>query len=89
MCLVTVYIEEEGQKKEVMQDVVWIESSDDELLMVALLGEEKRFHSKIKSIDLLNSSVVLRGKENAHGDPRSAKKAYTSSECCGKMSREK
>ena len=76
MCLVTVYIEEEGQEKEVMQDVAWIEFENDELLMGTLLGEEKRFHNKIKSIDLLNSSVVLRGEKNPHGDPRSAKKAY-------------
>jgi ATP-binding protein involved in chromosome partitioning len=69
MCLARVYIEEEGQEKEVMQDVAWIGFENDELLMITLLGEEKRFHSKIKSIDLLNSSVVLKGEENAHGDP--------------------
>jgi len=76
MCLVTVYIEEEGQKKEVMQDVAWIESRDDELLMGTLLGEEKRLHSKIKSIDLLDNSVMLKVEGNTHGDPRSAKKVY-------------
>ena len=69
MCLVTVYIEEKGQAKEVMQDVAWIEFENDELLMGTLLGEEKRLHNRIKSIDLLNSSVVLQGEENAQGDP--------------------
>ena len=70
MCLVTVYIEEGNQKKEVMQDVAWIEFENDELLMGTLLGEEKRLHNKIKSIDLLNSSVVLKGEKSAHGGPR-------------------
>lgn len=69
MCLVTVYMEDRGQEEEVMQDVAWIEFKDDELLMVTLLGEEKRFHGKMKSIDLLNSSVVLKGEENMHGAP--------------------
>lgn len=68
MCLATVYIEDNGQKEETMHDVAWIESKNDGLLMATLFGEQKLFQNKIKSIDLVDGSIVLKREVNSHGD---------------------
>jgi len=59
VCLATAYIENEGQQEEVMQDVAWIESGSDGLLLGAFLGESKLFQAKIKQVDLVHNSIVL------------------------------
>jgi predicted RNA-binding protein len=60
MCLATVYIENEGQKEEVMQDVAWIRPQGGGLQLISFMGESRLlFQAEIKSIDLVNSSIVL------------------------------
>ena len=59
MCLATVYIESNGQKEEVMHDVAWIHPANRGLQMTTLIGERRMFQAKIKSIDLMNGSIVL------------------------------
>jgi len=61
VCLATVYVESDGKKEEVMHDVAWIKPESCGLRLITLMGESKLFHAKIKSIDLLNSSIVLKG----------------------------
>ena len=60
MCLATVYVEEDGQREEVMRDVAWIEPKRDGLQMVTLIGESRLFQAEIKSINLMDSLIVLR-----------------------------
>ena len=59
MCLATVYVEDDGQKEEVMQDVAWIKPGSGGLRLITFLGESRLFQAKIKSIDLVNGSIVL------------------------------
>jgi len=59
MCLATVYVEEDGQREEVMQEVAWIKPADGEVQLTTLLGQSKRLQAHIESIDLMNSLVVL------------------------------
>jgi len=47
------------QRQELMGDVAWIEPQGSGILAISLLGERRVFASKIKSIDLLHSAVVL------------------------------
>ena len=61
MCLATVYIESNGQKEEVMHDVAWINPESRGLQLTTLMGESRLFQAEIKSIDLMNGSIVLRG----------------------------
>lgn len=61
MCLATVYVDDDGQKEEVMRDVAWIEPKSQGVLLISFLGERQLFHARIKSIDLLNSSILLEG----------------------------
>ncbi len=60
MCLATVYIEDDGQREEVMQDVAWIKPANGGLQLTTLLGESKLFQAQIESIDLMNSLIVLK-----------------------------
>ncbi|MCT4367265.1 MAG: CooT family nickel-binding protein [Synechococcaceae cyanobacterium MAG-AL2] len=60
MCLATVYIEDDGQREEVMQDVAWIKPESGGLELINLLGESKLFQAHIESIDLMNSLIVLK-----------------------------
>jgi predicted RNA-binding protein len=59
MCLATVYVEDDGQREKVMQDVAWIEPENGGLQLITLLGESKLFEARIKSIDLVKGSIVL------------------------------
>lgn len=59
MCLATVYVEDDGQREEVMQDVAWIRPQGGGLQLISFMGESRLFRAKIKSIDLVNSSIVL------------------------------
>ena len=59
MCLATVFIEDDGQRKQVMQDVAWIKPADGGLQLTTLLGESRLFQAQIESIDLMNSLIVL------------------------------
>ena len=59
MCLATVYLEHEGQREEVMRDVGWIVPRSGGTELIPFLGESRLFQAKIKSIDLVNGSIVL------------------------------
>lgn len=59
MCLATAYLEDGDQREKVMQDVAWIVPESSGTQLIPFLGEGKLFQAKIKSIDLLNSSIVL------------------------------
>ena len=60
MCLATVFIEDDGQRKQVMQDVAWIKPADGGLQLTTLFGESRLFQAQIESIDLMNSLIVLK-----------------------------
>ena len=60
MCLATVFIEDHGQREQVMQDVAWIKPADGGLQLTTLLGESRLFQAQIESIDLMNSLIVLK-----------------------------
>jgi len=59
MCLATVYVEDDGQREEVMQDVAWIRPQSGGLQLITFLGESRLFQAQIKSIDLVHGSIVL------------------------------
>jgi predicted RNA-binding protein len=60
MCLATVFIEDDGRREQVMQDVAWIKPANGGLQLITLLGESRLFQAQIESIDLMNSLIVLK-----------------------------
>ena len=60
MCLATVFIEDDGQRERVMQDVAWIKPTAGGLQLTTLLGKSRLFQAQIESIDLMKSMIVLK-----------------------------
>lgn len=59
MCLATAYVENDGQQEEVMQDVAWIRPQGGGLQLISFMGESRLFQAQVKSVDLVNGSIVL------------------------------
>ena len=55
MCQATVYLDEER----VMQDVIWLEPTEDGFSMRTFFGEPMQVKGKLKGIDLLKHRVLL------------------------------
>ncbi len=55
MCQATVYLDEE----KIMEDVIWLEPTEDGVLVRSLFGEPKKVRGAIKGIDLLKHRVLL------------------------------
>ena len=60
MCLATVFIEDDSQREQVMQDVAWIKPTGDGLQLTTLLGESRLLQAQIASIDLMRSTIILK-----------------------------
>ena len=59
MCEARVYLSQDGQKHQVMEDVVLVMPEDDTYLLVNLLGEQKLVQGRIERIDFLKHTVYL------------------------------
>ena len=55
MCQATVYLDDER----VMQDVIWLEPTEDGFSMRTFFGEPLTVKGKLKGIDLLKHRVLL------------------------------
>ena len=65
VCLATVYVDHNGGREEVMRDVAWVEPREGGLMLVGFLGEKRLLETRIKSIDLLHSLIVLEAREES------------------------
>jgi len=63
MCLATVYVEENGERERVMEDVAWVVFDDDAIQLVSLLGERKQLKSRIKTIDLVKGLITVEAEQ--------------------------
>jgi predicted RNA-binding protein len=54
-----VFADHLGSRDEIMCDVAWVEPEEDQLRLISLLGEETLLRGRIKSIDLLDSRIVV------------------------------
>ena len=59
MCLSTVYIQANGQRQKVMQDVAKMESSEEGYLLIGLLGDQKLVNGRITKIDFVDNHLVI------------------------------
>jgi predicted RNA-binding protein len=59
MCQATVYLNDER----VMQDVIWLEPTEDGFTMRTFFGEPMTVKGKLKGIDLLKHRVLLTSDE--------------------------
>ena len=59
MCQATVYVSCNGQEKEILRDVILLESTSDGVRLSAFFEEPKMVRACIKRIDFLKHVVIL------------------------------
>jgi len=64
MCETKVFIEKDGKKEEVLENVINIQNEEDGLLLKDLFGEQKLVKANIKYIDFMKHEMVLTESEN-------------------------
>ena len=64
MCLSKAYIDKNGERELLVEEVASVEVKDGKLLVKTLFGEEKEVEANIREINFVNNSIVL---ENVRG----------------------
>lgn len=59
MCLAKAYLEGEGEKELLLEEVALIEIDDKMLRLSTIFGERKEIEGVIKSVDFQNSRVIV------------------------------
>ena len=59
MCLSKVYVERNGERGLLLEEVTSLEVKDDRLLLKTLFGEQKEIEASIKEIDFLTHNIIL------------------------------
>jgi len=59
MCLAKAYLQENGEKELLLQEVAFIEIENKRLLLSTIFGEQKEIEANIKQIDFHNSNIIL------------------------------
>lgn len=59
MCLAKAYVDRNGDRGLLLEEVTSLEVKDDRLLLKTLFGEEKEIKASIKEIDFLTHNIVL------------------------------
>ncbi|HIE04744.1 MAG TPA: CooT family nickel-binding protein [Candidatus Latescibacteria bacterium] len=72
MCLSTAYLEREGRKEVVMEEVARVSLSGDEVVLEDLFGKSIRTGAKLSEVDLMEHILVL---EEPHELPEALRRA--------------
>ncbi len=59
MCLSKAYIEKNGERELLLEEIASVDIKDNKLLLRTLFGEQKEIEANIKQIDFLTHSIVL------------------------------
>ena len=59
MCLSKAYVDKNGKRELLMEEVVSLEVADGRLLLKTLFGEKKEIGANIRQIDFLSHSIFL------------------------------
>lgn len=62
MCLSTIYIDADGKREKIMQEVARMEAEGEGFSLIDLFGEKTFIQAKIKSIDFVDEHSVVLGK---------------------------
>ena len=66
MCLSTLYMYEEDEQKEIMQDVARIEAEGQGFWFINLFGERKFVEGHIQTVDLMDEHFIVITKGNSN-----------------------
>ena len=59
MCLSKAYVDRNGKRELVMEEIASVEIEDEKLLLKTLFGEKKEIEASIRQIDCLTHSILL------------------------------
>jgi predicted RNA-binding protein len=59
MCESTAYILKEGKEEIVLENVDFLENSEEQVKLVDLFGEEKIVRARLKTLSLVDHKIVL------------------------------
>lgn len=59
MCQSSAYLEKDGKRELIMEDVDLFESQDDIIRLVNIFGEEKKVNARIKNLFLVDHKIIL------------------------------
>ena len=59
MCLSKAFVEKDGKRELLLEEVTSLEVKDDKLLLKTLLGEQKEIEANIRAIDFLTHNIIL------------------------------
>lgn len=60
MCEAVVFVVKDGEKRQVMEDVVTLHPEGDKVLLTDLFGEQKLVTATIERVDLTGHEIILR-----------------------------
>ncbi|MFC1984313.1 CooT family nickel-binding protein [Chloroflexota bacterium] len=64
MCLSKAYIDRDGKRELLMEEVASVEIGDEKLFLKTLFGEKKEIGASIREIDFVANRIVLRNSKN-------------------------
>ncbi len=64
MCLSKVYVDTDGKRELMMEEVASIGFEKNKLLVKTLFGEQKEIKANIKQIDFVTNSIILENLEH-------------------------
>ena len=59
MCLSKVYVDRNGKRELLMEEIASVEIGGDKLVFKTLFGEQKEIEANIRQIDFLSHSLIL------------------------------
>ncbi len=59
MCESTAYVLKEGKEEIVLENVDFLENSEEQVKLVDLFGEEKIVRARVKTLSLVDHKIVL------------------------------
>lgn len=59
MCLSKAYLDRNGEKQLIMEDVSSVRVGDDKVLLSTLFGEKEELKAEIKEIDFMTHKILL------------------------------
>ena len=59
MCLSKAYLDKNGERQLIMEDVSSVRMEEDRILLSTLFGEQEKVKAEIKEIDFMTHSILL------------------------------
>jgi len=64
VCLSKAYIDRNGKRELLMEEVASVEIGDEKLFLKTLFGEKKEIEASIREVDFVANRIVLRNSKN-------------------------